>query len=842
MAAELLCIDDGGDELWLLDRTTPSNSTLIGEFPFELGNPTGLTSHNGELLCADNGGDELWLIDRDTPASSTLIGEFPFELGNPTLASPQGLTSHNGELLCIDNAGSELWLLDRTTPSNSTLIGTLPGTLTRPLGLTSHNGELLCIDNAGSELWLLDRTTPSNSTLIGTLPGTLTSPRGLTSHNGELLCIDNDGDELWLIDRDTPASSTLIGSLPSGLASPNGLTSHNADVAPSFADNTGDAQNWTQNQAITPITVPAAAGTPAPTYAAVGALPAGIQFNTSTRVLSGTPAAQGSGTITIRATNSEGMADWTVAYTTSAPAVTPAEVTDTQITSTPAALPDTYGLGEVIEFTVMWDGQVDVTGTPRFPMNLGVPAGGPEYADYAGGGGTAELTFEWVVAASDSDTNGIFFYGDTDTQDRGDIDLNGGTIRNLGTTVDADLTTLNRGTKSDHKVDGSLQPTDHAVDAGDASWAFAVPQAAVTHTPRVPDAHAVNAGDVAWAFDIPQAAVTYVPLPTDDHTVNAGDVSWAFVLPEPAVTHTSPLPQDFTRNAGDVSWAFTVPQAAVTHVPRPTDDHTVNAGDAAWNFAVPEPTVTYTPLPTNDHAVNAGDISWAFGLPQPTVTHLQLHGVTPGPANWVFAIPRARVTHIPLFTAAPDPGLPDFLPRETSLDLFISQWGNAVRLRTVAEIWLRALDVHLREPRQQLRLMQNLDSAEGVWLDRIGRRVGLDRLLIPTALFGTYFGFDDAGVSFDDQPFGPDTTLLNREPLGDGDYRNALRARIAMLTGDGGLADYQTAVEFLDPDATVSEGTLSITITTSLESLMRSYVTAGALLKIPGVEFMYASP
>ena len=76
-------------------------------------------------------------------------------------------------------------------------------------------------------------------------------------------------------------------------------TTATATVAPAFADGTGDAQSWTQNTAITSITVPEATGTPTPTYAAVGALPAGIAFNTSTRVISGTPTAVGSGTITI---------------------------------------------------------------------------------------------------------------------------------------------------------------------------------------------------------------------------------------------------------------------------------------------------------------------------------------------------------------------------------------------------------------------------------------------------------------------------------------------------------------------------------------------------------------
>ena len=103
------------------------------------------------------------------------------------------------------------------------------------------------------------------------------------------------------------------------------LTNHNAlltltdgSYAPAFVPATGDVTYWTQNEAITPITVPAAGGEPDPTYAPVGNLPAGINFNAGTRAISGRPTGIGSGTIRIRATNSEGSADWTVAYSIAA--------------------------------------------------------------------------------------------------------------------------------------------------------------------------------------------------------------------------------------------------------------------------------------------------------------------------------------------------------------------------------------------------------------------------------------------------------------------------------------------------------------------------------------------
>ena len=89
--------------------------------------------------------------------------------------------------------------------------------------------------------------------------------------------------------------------------------------APSFSPAAGAAQEWEVGKLITPITVPEAAGQPAPTYAVQGSLPAGLAFNANTRVISGTPTAHGSGTITIRASNSQGNADYTIAYTIALP-------------------------------------------------------------------------------------------------------------------------------------------------------------------------------------------------------------------------------------------------------------------------------------------------------------------------------------------------------------------------------------------------------------------------------------------------------------------------------------------------------------------------------------------
>ena len=144
------------------------------------------------------------------------------------------------------------------------------------------------------------RTSFTNWTRIDSItsPRTITSLTANTEYEVQWRAVNSIGDAPW---SDSQTVTTL-GALS----------------APVFADDMGNAQSWTQSQAISAITVPAASGSPTPTYAAIGALPAGITFTPSTRRLAGTPTALGSGTIRIRATNSQGSDDWTVAYTTTA--------------------------------------------------------------------------------------------------------------------------------------------------------------------------------------------------------------------------------------------------------------------------------------------------------------------------------------------------------------------------------------------------------------------------------------------------------------------------------------------------------------------------------------------
>ena len=102
-------------------------------------------------------------------------------------------------------------------------------------------------------------------------------------------------------------------------------------TAPSFADDTGDPISGTVGTAISAVAIPPATGNPNPAYSQIGASPSGITVTLPTLgndgSITGTPTAAGSGTITVRATNSEGNDDWTVSYSFSAagPALTLAD-------------------------------------------------------------------------------------------------------------------------------------------------------------------------------------------------------------------------------------------------------------------------------------------------------------------------------------------------------------------------------------------------------------------------------------------------------------------------------------------------------------------------------------
>ena len=142
-------------------------------------------------------------------------------------------------------------------------------------------------------------------------------------------------------------------------------------------------------------------------------------------------------------------------------------VSTVMITSTPAA-DDTYGTGEMIEFTVTFDQDVTVVGTPEFEFclgssdtiscSVGMPPPARRRAAYDSGSGTTTmLVFSYTVIVGDVDDNGIWAGSQTIKLDTGD------TIQGTVGMMNATLTHTEVGTPTGHKVNGEA-PTAPMVD------------------------------------------------------------------------------------------------------------------------------------------------------------------------------------------------------------------------------------------------------------------------------------------------------------------------------------------------------------------------------------------
>ena len=137
------------------------------------------------------------------------------------------------------------------------------------------------------------------------------------------------------------------------------------------------------------------------------------------------------------------------------------------VTSTPVltssgggSTPDTYGAGETIEVSVIFNQAVTATTDTDFELSVAGAKGAPLLR----GSGTATLVFGYTVPAGASDTDGIWI-GDQDRTLVGNRNVNPqtGTITSVASGVEADLTHAELGMQSGHKVDGSRSIVQMAV-------------------------------------------------------------------------------------------------------------------------------------------------------------------------------------------------------------------------------------------------------------------------------------------------------------------------------------------------------------------------------------------
>ena len=105
-----------------------------------------------------------------------------------------------------------------------------------------------------------------------------------------------------------------------------------------------------------------------------------------------------------------------------------------------------YGIGDDIEVTVTFNGNVTVTGSPRLELTIGSSAKNAAYKSVNG----SKVVFGYTVAVGDNDTDGIAMGSNK-------LTLNGGSIRDAADNA-ANLSHGALSAQSGHKVDG-IRPT-----------------------------------------------------------------------------------------------------------------------------------------------------------------------------------------------------------------------------------------------------------------------------------------------------------------------------------------------------------------------------------------------
>ena len=175
-----------------------------------------------------------------------------------------------------------------------------------------------------------------------------------------------------------------------------------------------------------------------------------------------------------------------------------------------------------------------------------------------------------------------------------------------------------------------------------------------------------------------------------------------------------------------------------------------------------------------------------------------------------------------------------------STNLLIAQWANSPHLSALLQVWIDVLREEVGEPLERLQEMLNLDTARGVWLDYLGERLGLPRPW-DTRATNDRFGFDVAGLGFDQGRFSNEPELEARAPIADTLYRNLIRARAVLLLGAGDAPTFERAIAFIDPEAVVSDlHDMTFRVVTGRRRIIELAERAQALPRPAGVQMILA--
>ena len=151
-----------------------------------------------------------------------------------------------------------------------------------------------------------------------------------------------------------------------------------------------------------------------------------------------------------------------------------------------------------------------------------------------------------------------------------------------------------------------------------------------------------------------------------------------------------------------------------------------------------------------------------------------------------------------------------------------------------------AMQTHLHVAMANLERMRRIDTAEGVWLDYLGARIGVARPYATATADDPRFGFEGSGKSFDAAPFLGAAVSAARFPLPDIVYRKLLTARGVLDTSPGDFDSLERAIHAIDPAAQVRDNLdMTIDVLTDIKWQIDLADKLGALPRSAGVTLIY---
>ena len=172
--------------------------------------------------------------------------------------------------------------------------------------------------------------------------------------------------------------------------------------------------------------------------------------------------------------------------------------------------------------------------------------------------------------------------------------------------------------------------------------------------------------------------------------------------------------------------------------------------------------------------------------------------------------------------------------------ILIQQWQNSPRIRGIVTDVITTARDEMMTALERVDVMRNVVTAEGIWLDYIGERLGLPRPSTADPALDRRFGFATAGEPFDVKPFRGAAANDALFPLPDVLYRRLVRARLVTVYGDGTFATFVRALGEVDSDATATDNRdMTVSIVTNSEDLVTLADELGALPRTAGVGLVY---